>query len=192
MNSFLRKPSLVWVIANVVGVGILPAVFAIYPGTLPITGLVAGIVQLSIPISIAQWSVLAWLGHRINLWVLTFPAGAALLALIMVGTPDSLWGFAGSDAGVVGLIGLILGLLVSFPQWILLRGRFPHASLWITATVIGLAPGAWFVVEIGLLDRSGLLSLVLVTLAYAVPTGLVLERMLSRSVAMAPVRYGGP
>ncbi len=67
----------------------------------------------------------------------------------------------------------IIGLLVGLIQWLFLRGHFSKSWVWVLGDGVGLGLGTGLVLATNLIDH-GILSIILVTLVYAIVTGLAI------------------
>jgi hypothetical protein len=68
-----------------------------------------------------------------------------------------------------------IAFFVGLAQWLLLRGHFTRSLVWLLSSAAGLGLGSGLVLASNLINRSGLISIILVTLVYAIVTGLVIS-----------------
>lgn len=175
-KRFLLHPMVVWSLANLIGF-VIPALYPFLFFIPPHVGFVTLALMLSVPLAIAQWAALRQLGQGMLAWLATVPAGVFVMQVIITRVPDDFWPDYREGLGAAWLLGLLLGALVAVPQWMILRRRFPTASLWILASAGGLALGSEFLIVSNLINFSPDLSLVLWSLSYALPTGYVLSKV---------------
>jgi hypothetical protein len=163
-----------WIVANFLGVAAIGASILIYPflNFIP-RGLLSTLV-IGLPIGIAQWVALRRVAPLSVLWVLTIPAG---LLLFRVADPvlAGIWGFADDESVLALTVGTAtIGLVVGLVQWLFLWRHFAKALAWLVGSAVGLGLGIWLVLVSNLIDY-GLLSIIVVTLVYAIATGLVIS-----------------
>jgi hypothetical protein len=148
--------------------------------------MVASILIISIPISLAQWIALRRILPTSALWVLTTPIGLLLAVLIYKYEviPDGLWRIVGDEGdestAVITALYLVMGFTIGLPQWLILRRRFSSSSLWLLGSSIGVAAGCWLVLATDLINQSGVVSYIVGVLVYAIVTGLILSRLVAR------------
>jgi hypothetical protein len=171
--------NLVWFIANLLGVAVIGLLPFIHPLVPPIRGgmLVSSLI-VGLPIGLAQWMALRRVAPISLLWIfsisLTLP-----LALVTINNPVFLgaFGFVG-DESVIALIDYaVIGLLGGLIQWVLLRRHFAKSFLWSLGSSAGLALGIGLALASDLINQSGIASIILVVLVYALVTGAVLSRI---------------
>ncbi len=92
---------------------------------IPIVGLVTGVIQ---------YGLLRRYLSRMGLWVLA-TIGGWLLGVLLIAIPVWLNWMDGSIN--LDLAFILMGLAIGVSQWLLLRHRFPWASWWIGANVVG-------------------------------------------------------
>ncbi|UCF26912.1 MAG: hypothetical protein JSW42_09685 [Chloroflexota bacterium] len=178
--SQYRKPFLIWVIANMLGFGVLGIVLVLFPSLMSIPGMFASTLIISIPIAIAQWIALRQLFSVSILWILTVPVGFLLVIFIIREHPELLLPIAADDESPIAfaMIFFQLGLVIALPQWLLLRRHLPNSSIWLLGSSLGLALGFWLVLVTELFDKSPVISSIIAILFYAVSTGLILSWLL--------------
>ena len=170
----LRKPFLGWVAANFLGVATIGALIFILPFLMSIPGMVASTLIIGLPIGLAQWIALRRVAPISILWVFTISAGL----LLGINNPISgIWGFL-DDESILSLTAAVttIGLVVGFVQWLFLRGHFAKSLVWLLSSAVGLGLGIGLILTSNLIDH-GLVSIILVTLVYAVATGLAISWM---------------
>ena len=86
------------------------------------------------------------------------------------------WGFL-DDESVLSLTAATatIGLLGGLAQWFFLRGQFTKSLVWPLGSAVGLGLGTGIVLASNLIDQSGIISIILVVLVYAMATGLVIS-----------------
>ena len=188
-SGYLIKPFSIWVFGNILGFGALGALALVLPSLVPTPGMVASILIISIPISLAQWIALRRILPTSALWVLTTPIGLLLAVLIYKYEviPDGLWRIVGEIVGdegdestaVITALYLVMGFTVGLPQWLILRRRFSSSSLWLLGSSIGVAAGCWLVLVTDLINQSGVIAYIVGVLVYAIVTGLILSRLVA-------------
>jgi hypothetical protein len=97
------------------------------------------------------------------------------LGLVVVNSPISgIWGFL-DDESVLSLTAdcTTIGLLIGLAQWLFLRGHFTRSLVWPLSSAVGLGLGTGVVLASDLINQSGVISIILVFLAYTIATGLV-------------------
>jgi hypothetical protein len=167
-----RAAILMWIAANLLGVAAL-GVLSLIPYLTSIPGRLVSSLLIGLPLGIAQWMALRRVAPVSALWVLTIPAGL-ILGIAVIPVFGGLWGFV-DDESVLAMtagtmtIGLCVGLLQSF----LLRGPFTKSVVWLLSSTVGLGLGAFLILVSNLINQSGILSIVLVTVVYAAATGVV-------------------
>jgi hypothetical protein len=130
---------------------------------------------IGLPIGFAQWIALRRVAPISILWVLTISAGL-LLGLVISPILGGIWGFL-DDESVLSLTAAYttIGLLVGLAQWLFLRGHFTKSLVWLLSSAVGLGLGTGLVLASNLIDQSGIVSIILVVLVYAIATGLVIS-----------------
>jgi hypothetical protein len=167
---------LVWVIANSLGVATIGGLILIFPFLTSIPGMLVSSLIIGLPIGFAQWIALRRVAPISILWVLTISAGL-LLGLVVINSPISgIWGFL-EDESVLSLAAAYttIGLLIGLAQWLFLRGHFTRSLVWPLSSAVGLGLGIGLVLASNLIHQSGIISIILVFLVYAIATGLVIS-----------------
>jgi hypothetical protein len=179
-SSYMRNPFLIWIFANLLGFGALAASLIVLPSLMSIEGLVVSTFIISIPISLAQWIALRRIFPISPLWIFTIPIGLLLGILINKVIPDGLWQIVDDESTAVltGLY-LVMGFFIGLPQWLILRRQFSRSSIWLLGSSVGVALGFWLVLATDLINRSGIISAIVVVLVYVIATGIILLRLLS-------------
>ena len=163
-----------WIIANFLGVSAIGAL-TLFPFLISIPGKLVSSLLIGLPIGFTQWIVLRRVAPISILWVLTISAGL-LLGLEAVPILGGIWGFQ-DDESVLSLTSAYttIGLLVGLVQWLFLRGHFTKSLVWLLSSAVGLGLGTGLVLGTYLIDQSGIISIILVVLVYAIATGLVIS-----------------
>jgi hypothetical protein len=165
-----------WIIANLLGVAAIGMFVLILPFLKSIPGMLVSSLIIGLPIGFAQWIALQRVAPISILWALTISAGL-LLGLVVVNSPISeIWGFL-EDESVLSLAVAYttIGLLVGLAQWLFLRSQFTKSLVWPLSSAVGLGLGIGVVLALNLIDQSGIISIILVALVYAIATGLVIS-----------------
>ncbi|MEA3441068.1 MAG: hypothetical protein U9R58_12385 [Chloroflexota bacterium] len=166
-----------WVIANLLGVAAIGALILIFPFLTSIPGRLVSSLIIGLPIGFAQWIALRRVAPISILWVLTISAGL-LLGLVVVNSPIPVgfWGFL-DDESVLSLTAIptTIGLIVGLAQWLFLRGHFAKSLVWPLSSAVGLGLGIGLVLVSNLINQSGIVSIILVVLVYAIATGLTIS-----------------
>jgi hypothetical protein len=168
-----------WIVANLLGVAAIGAL-SLIPFLTSIPGMLVSSLVIGLPIGFAQWIALRRVAPISILWVLTISAGL-LLGLVIINSPISsgIWGFL-EDESVLSLTAAYttIGLLVGMAQWLFLRGHFTKSLVWLLSSAVGLGLGIGLVLASNLINQSGIISIILVVLVYAIATGSVISWML--------------
>ncbi len=167
-----------WTVANLLGVAAVGAL-SLIPFLTSIRGMLVSSLIIGLPIGFAQWLALRRIAPISILWVLTISAGL-LLGLVVVNSPLPVlpWGFL-DDESVLSLtaVSTTIGLFVGLVQWFFLRGHFTKSLAWVLSSAVGLGLGIGLVLATNLINQSGLVSIILVFLVYAIATGLAISWM---------------
>jgi len=164
-----------WIVANLLGVAAIGAL-SLIPYLTSIPGMLVSSLIIGLPIGFAQWIALRRVAPISILWTLTISAGL-LLGLVVINSPISgIWGFL-EDESVLSLTAAYttIGLLVGMAQWLFLRGHFTKSLVWLLSSAVGLGLGTGLVLVSNLIHQSGIISIILVVLIYAIATGLVMS-----------------
>jgi len=165
-----------WIVANLLGVAAIGAL-SLIPYLTSIPGMLVSCLLIGIPIGFAQWIALRRVAPISILWVLTISAGL-LLGLVVINSPIPVlpWGFL-DDESVLSLTAACttIAFFVGLAQWLLLRGHFTKSLVWLLSSAVGLGLGTGLVLVSNLINQSGLVSIILVALVYAIVTGLVIS-----------------
>jgi hypothetical protein len=174
----VRGVILGWVIANLLGVAAIGALSLISFLT-SIPGMLVSSLLIGLPIGFTQWIALRRVAPISILWVFTISAGL-LMGLVVVNSPlpIGIWGFL-DDESVLSLMAVCttIGLLVGLVQWLFLRGHFTKSLVWLLSSAIGLGLGIGLVLGSNLINQSGIISIILVVIVYAIATGLAISWM---------------
>jgi hypothetical protein len=165
-----------WTVANLLGVAAIGAL-SLIPFLTSIPGRLVSSLIIGLPIGFAQWIALRRIAPVSILWVLTISAGL-LLGLVVSPLLAGIWGFADGES-VLSLTAAYttIGLLVGLAQWLFLRGHFAKSLAWLFSSAVGLGLGTGLVLASNLINQSGVISIILVVLVYAIVTGVVISWM---------------
>ena len=113
----------------------------------PIAALIVGGLQALVLRGVwPRFAIRQWLGAWVLGSIIAYAGGWSTFVLLQpdqyfyVGHDQTNFGTIFLALLTVGVLGLVIGLLLAWPQWAVLRAYVPHARWWITATVI-----AWIV-----------------------------------------------
>ena len=164
-----------WIVANLLGVAAIGALGLVVPFLKSIPGMLVSSLLIGLPIGFAQWIALRHVAPISILWVLTISAGL-LLGLVVSPILGGIWGFL-DDESVLSLTAAYttIGLFVGLAQWLFLRGHFTKSLVWPLSSAVGLGLGTGLVLVSNLINQSGIISIILVVLVYAIATGLVMS-----------------
>ena len=165
-----------WATANLLGVAAIGALTLILPFLTSIPGMLVSSLIIGLPIGFAQWIALRRVAPISILWVLTISAGLLLGLVVSPILAGIFWGFL-DDESVLSLTAAYttIGLLVGLAQWLFLRGHFTKSLVWLLSSAVGLGLGTGLVLVSNLINQSGIISIILVVLVYAIATGLVMS-----------------
>lgn len=174
--TILEKPFLLWLLANLAGLILLGLASMLVPLLKSANNIFTSTLMIALPITIPQWLALRRLGPVSWLWILSLPIGLFTAVLVFRYFPYGWFPSVDYESPLLITAGyLIGGLLFGLPQWLLLRPILSKASLWLLATAGGLALGVLVVLSTNLINQSGILSIIVVALFYAVATGITLS-----------------
>jgi hypothetical protein len=164
-----------WIVANLLGVAAIGAL-SLIPFLTSIPGMLVSSLIIGLPIGFAQWIALRRVAPISILWVLTISAGLLLGLVVSPILAGIFWGFL-DDESVLSLTAAYttIGLLVGLAQWLFLRGHFTKSLVWLLSSAVGLGLGTGLVLATNLINQSGIISIILVVLVYAIATGLVMS-----------------
>jgi hypothetical protein len=164
-----------WIVANLLGVAAIGAL-SLIPYLTSIPGMLVSSLVIGLPIGFAQWIALRRVAPISILWVLTISAGLLLGLVVSPILAGIFWGFL-DDESVLSLTAAYttIGLLVGMAQWLFLRGHFTKSLVWLLSSAVGLGLGTGLVLVSNLIHQSGIISIILVVLIYAIATGLVMS-----------------
>jgi hypothetical protein len=164
-----------WIVANLLGVAAIGAL-SLIPFLTSIPGMLVSSLIIGLPIGLAQWIALRRVAPISILWVLTISAGLLLGLVVSPILAGIFWGFL-DDESVLSLTAAYttIGLLVGLAQWLFLRGHFTKSLVWLLSSAVGLGLGTGLVLATNLIHQSGIVSIILVVLVYAIATGLVMS-----------------
>jgi hypothetical protein len=155
-----------WIVANLLGVAAI-GVLSLIPFLTSIRGMLVSSLIIGLPIGLAQWIALRRISAGLLLGLVVSPILAGIY-----------WGFL-DDESVLSLTAAYttIGLLVGMAQWLFLRGHFTKSLVWLLSSAVGLGLGTGLVLATNLIHQSGIISIILVVLVYAIATGLVISRL---------------
>ena len=164
-----------WIVANLLGVAAIGAL-SLIPFLTSIPGMLVSSLIIGLPIGFAQWIALRRVAPISILWVLTISAGLVLGLVVSPILAGIFWGFL-DDESVLSLTAAYttIAFFVGLAQWLLLRGHFTKSLVWLLSSAVGLGLGTGLVLVSNLINQSGLVSIILVALVYAIVTGLVIS-----------------
>jgi hypothetical protein len=164
-----------WIVANLLGVAAIGAL-SLIPFLTSIPGMLVSSLIIGLPIGFAQWIALRRVAPISILWVLTISAGLLLGLVVSPILAGIFWGFL-DDESVLSLTAAYttIGLLVGMAQWLFLRGHLTKSLVWLLSSAVGLGLGTGLVLATNLINQSGIISIILVVLVYAIATGLVMS-----------------
>jgi hypothetical protein len=165
---------LAWVIANFLGVAVIGALSIILPMLKFGLTMIVSLLAIGLPIGLAQWLALRRVAPVSVLWILTISVGLYLglkVSLIIPGIGNA------DDESLLSLTYAytIIGLLIGLFQWFFLRGHFTRALVWPLGSAVGFGLGLGLVLVSDLINHSGIGSIILVVLVYAILTGFVIS-----------------
>jgi len=165
-----------WIVANSLGVVAISALILLLPFLASIRGVLVSSLLIGLPIGFAQWIALRRVAPISILWGLTISAGLLLGLWASPILAGALWEFL-DDESVLSLTAAytIIGLCIGLAQWLFLWGHFTKSFVWPLSSTIGLGLGTGLVLVTNLIDHSGIISIILVTLVYAIVTGFVIS-----------------
>ncbi len=178
-SGYLSKQFLTWLLANVLGFGVLGASYFVISSKVLMSGIVASTLIVSIPIGLAQWIALRRIFHTSIFWVFTVLVGLTLAILILKIIPEALWQFV-DDESIAALTAsyFVIGFAIGLPQWLILRRQLLKSSIWLLGSSIGAAAGLWLILATELINQSGAMSYIVGVLVYSIVTGMTLTGLL--------------
>ena len=181
VSGDVRRASIIWSVANILGLGIPPLVMYFIPTLTAISGLFSTMLIISLPLSIAQWAALRISLPVSFLWIFSVPSSVLTFVLLIREIPESYFGFLGSETLVtLTFFGMIFGLLLGIPQWLILSRRYRGSVIWLLGSTLGVGLGAFLVIITDLVNRYGVLAYIIVVLVYTTSTGLPLSLLVKR------------
>ncbi len=165
-----------WATANLLGFAAMGAITLFFPFLTSIRGRLVSSLLIGLPIGFAQWIALRRVAPISILWAVTISAGLILGLVVGPILAGAFWGLL-DDESVLSLTAAytIIGLCVGLVQWLFLRGHFTMSLVWPLSSAVGLGLGTGLVLASNLVAQSGLISIILVVLVYAIATGLVIS-----------------
>ena len=175
------KTLLYWIVATLIGWSAAAGLVLLAQELLPAISTPALFIVLLLP-GVAQWLLLRRLLAIGPFWIATAPLATIAFVGILMSVPVMLWETVDSEApATLAGVYAILGALLGFLQWLVLRRQVRAAWFWVAASILGVAAGIEIVLFTGLVDRSGLGAFVVVVLRYAATTGVALARLVSQT-----------
>ena len=170
----VRGSFLGWILANILGVAALGALIVILPFLTTIPGMVISTLIIGLPIGLAQWIAIRRLAPISILWIFTISIGLLLALGILRALPT---GELVDDESIAVLTAgfAVMGFTTGLIQWFLLRRQFTKSLVWLLGSTVGIGLGSVLVLATDLVNKSGIISIILVLLLYATATGLALE-----------------
>ena len=170
----VRGSFLGWILANILGVAALGVLIVILPFLTTIPGMVASTLIIGLPIGLAQWIAIRRLAPISILWIFTISIGLLLALGILRALPTG--GLVDDESIAVLTAGFaVMGFATGLIQWFLLRRQFTKSLVWLLGSTVGISLGSVLVLASDLVNKSGIISIILVVLLYATATGLTLE-----------------
>ena len=165
-----------WAVANLLGVAAIGAL-SLIPFLTSIRGMLVSSLIIGLPIGFAQWIALRRVAPISILWVLTISAGLVLgLVVINSPIPSGIWGFLDDESVLsLTLATTTIGVIVGFAQWLFLWSHYTKSLVWLLSSAVGLGLGIGLVLASNLINQSGIVSIILVALVYAIATGLAIS-----------------
>jgi hypothetical protein len=171
----------IWVLACALGLSIPPLVPYLFPPFTAIYGLFPSTLITTMPLSIAQWLALRWTHPVSILWIFSIPISVFVFMMIIRELPTD--GYLSDETlAALTILGLMLGLLVGLPQWLILRWKYGASALWLLGSSLGVGLSMFFVLVTNLINMSGVLAYIAAVLVYALTTGLTLVVLINRHV----------
>lgn len=175
------KTLLSWIAATLIGWSVAAGLALLVHEIMPAVSTPALIAVLFLPGAV-QWLLLRRLLAIGPFWIATAPLASIAFVGILMSVPATLWDTVDSEAPAT-LAGLcaVLGALLGFLQWLVLRRQVRAAWVWIAASIGGVAAGIELTLLAGWVDRSGLGAFLVVVLLYAAATDVALGWLLSQT-----------
>jgi hypothetical protein len=162
-----------WIIANFLGVAIVGVIRFTPLTTIP--GKFVSPLLIGLPISLAQWIALRRSVRISFLWVFTISTGL-ILGLMAGPVLGVILQFLDDESVLLlTLLYMNIGLLIGLLQWLLLRPHFNRSLIWLLVSAAGIGVGIAVVLGTNLVDKFGIVSIILVSLVYAITTGTTLS-----------------
>jgi hypothetical protein len=180
-SSYLSKSFLIWVVAIFLGISGTAAISLLF--TFQLISIKLGLISVfifTVPIGLAQWLALRRVSRTSILWVFTFTVGFLLFILVNRLIPDG-WRQTVGDESFTLLTAefIMIGFMVGLLQWFILRRQFSGSSLWLLGSSAGIGFSFWLILTTNLINQSGIASIVVGVLLYAIIAGLILIRLLN-------------
>ena len=171
---------LYWMAATLIGWSAAGSLLLLVQVLFPLLPGPALFIVLLLP-GVAQWLLLRRLLGIGPFWIATAPLASIAFIGIIISAPVTLWETVDSEApATLAAVYAILGALLGFLQWLVLRRRVRAAWVWVAASVVGVAAGFAFALFTDLVNRSGLWAYVAVVLIYAATTAVALAWLVSQ------------
>lgn len=165
-----------WIAANCGGVAAIGALSLILPLLTALPGWLVSLLIIGLPLGFAQWLALRRIAPVSVLWGLTISTGLPLGIKVSPILTGFFLGSMDDESVVVMTVGLAtIGFIAGLVQWVFLWGHFARSWVWPFSTAAGLGLAIALVLVTNLINQSGLMSIILVTLVYATMTGFALS-----------------
>jgi hypothetical protein len=179
------KTLLYWIVATLIGWSVAAGLLLLVQVLFPIVSAPALFIVLLLP-GVAQWLLLRRLLAIGPFWIAAAPLATITFVGIIMSVPVILWETVDSEApATLAGIYAILGALLGFLQWLVLRRQVRAAWVWVAASIVGVASGIALALLTDMVDRSGPGTYIAVVLIYAATTGVALVWLVSHP-ARAP------
>jgi len=177
----------IWVLACALGLSIPPLVPYLFPPFTVLFGLFSSTLITSMPLSIAQWLALRWTHPVSILWIFSIPISVYVFMMFIRELPTDAF-LSDETLAALTILGLMLGLLIGLPQWLILRWKYGGSALWLLGSSLGVGLSMFFVLVTDLINMSGVLAYIAAVLVYALTTGLTLVVLINlREVPDTPI-----
>ena len=174
------KALLYWIGGTLIGWSVAGGLLLLVQVLFPAFSGPALFIVLLLP-GVAQWLLLRRMLGIGPFWITTAPIATIAFVGILISIPVTLWEIVDSEApatlaGIYAILGGVLGFL----QWLILRRRVMTAWIWVAASILGVAAGIRLALLTDLVDRSGLGPYIIVVLIYAATTGVALAWLITQ------------
>ena len=122
LSGEIRKAFAIWIVANILGLGVPPLVLFLFPHLTAVSGLFSTTLIISLPLSIAQWAALRRVLPVSILWIFTIPASILAMVLFIREVPERYFDLIDPESlAVLTATSFVIGLIIGLPQWLILR-----------------------------------------------------------------------